>query len=394
MAGDPQSGKRSESDQGTHHTEKPVKNPTLDERENPLKTWGMVILLFGILYLFLVSIGMMGGSFKLFGKSFAEQLVTTTSNPIVGLFVGILATTLVQSSSTTTSLIVGIVAAGSLTIENAVPIVMGANVGTTVTNTLVSMGHITRRTEFRRALAGATVHDFFNLIAVSILLPLELAFGYLKHFAELVAGLFVGVGGMKLANPIKAIVKPTVELSIDLMHENAILILIASLVLMYLSLKFLVNLARGLVVKRAERFLHQYMFGSVGLAMIFGMILTVLVQSSSITTSLVIPLLGAGILTIQQIFPYTLGANVGTTITSMLAALSTANIAAITIAFVHLLFNLSGIALIYPIPAIRNIPIRMAEFLASFTSRYRGLAIVYMVGVFYVVPVLVIFLWR
>ena len=365
-----------------------------ESRENPLKTWAMVILLFGILYLFLVSIGMMGGSFKLFGKSFAEQLVTTTSNPIVGLFVGILATTLVQSSSTTTSLVVGIVAAGSLTIENAIPIIMGANIGTTVTNTLVSMGHITRKTEFRRALAGATVHDFFNLIAVVILLPLELMFGYLRHLAELVAGLFVGVGGMKLANPIKAIVEPTVRFSIDLMQQNAILILIVALVLMYLSLKFLVDLARGLVVKRAERFLHQYMFGSVVLAMVFGMTLTVLVQSSSITTSLVIPLLGAGILTIQQIFPFTLGANVGTTITAMLAALSTANIAAITIAFVHLLFNLSGIAIVFPIPAIRNIPIRMAEYLAHFTSQYRGLAILYMVGVFYIIPVLVIFLWR
>ena len=169
------------------------------------KTWGQVFLLVGVLYLFLVSIGMMGGAFKLFGKDFATQLVETTSNPLVGLFVGILATTLAQSSSTTTSITVGIVAAGGMTIESSVPIIMGANIGTSVTNTLVSMGHITRREEFRRALAGATVHDFFNLIAVALLLPLELMFGYLKHLSLFVAKLFVGVGGMKLANPLKAI---------------------------------------------------------------------------------------------------------------------------------------------------------------------------------------------
>ena len=81
-----------------------------------------------------------------------------TSNPLVGLFTGILATTLAQSSSTITSIAVGLVASRALTIEGAIPVVMGANIGTSVTNTLVSMGHITRKEEFRRALAGATVH--------------------------------------------------------------------------------------------------------------------------------------------------------------------------------------------------------------------------------------------
>ena len=164
-----------------------------------VKTAGQILLLFGILYLFLVSIGLMGASFKMFGKDFATQLVETTTNPFVGLFVGILATTLVQSSSTTTSLVVGIVAAGGLTIDTAVPIIMGANIGTSVTNTLVSMGHITRPVEFRRALAGATVHDFFNLMAVIILFPLELATGYLRTLAAGTSDIFTGMGGMTLA---------------------------------------------------------------------------------------------------------------------------------------------------------------------------------------------------
>jgi solute carrier family 34 (sodium-dependent phosphate cotransporter) len=364
------------------------------QASSPAKTLVQVLLLFGILYLFLVSIGLMGASFKMFGKGFATQLVETTTNPFVGLFVGILATTLVQSSSTTTSLVVGIVAAGGLTTSTAVPIIMGANIGTSVTNTLVSMGHITRPVEFRRALAGATVHDFFNLIAVLILLPLELSTGYLQKLAGGASTVFTGMGGMKLANPIKAGVEPAVTLLTDTIGDHPWLALIVALVMMYASLKFLVDLARGLVVSKAERFLHQYLFGAAPYAMLFGVLMTIAVQSSSITTSLIIPLVGAGILTVEQIFPYTLGANVGTTVTAMLAALSTANVSAITIAFVHLLFNLSGIVLIYPIAAIRRIPIRLSHALASFASQSRGWAIAYLILVFYALPLCVILIWR
>ncbi|MBW2397406.1 MAG: Na/Pi symporter, partial [Deltaproteobacteria bacterium] len=117
-----------------------------------------ILLLLALLYGFFVGLDLMGLSFKLFGSGFAEALVARTANPFVGLFIGILATTLVQSSSTTTSMVVGLVAAGALTIDGAIPIVMGANIGTSVTNTLVSLAHVTRREEFQRAFAGATVH--------------------------------------------------------------------------------------------------------------------------------------------------------------------------------------------------------------------------------------------
>lgn len=396
MAGKPDSEKAG-GGKGTEDTrEQPFANLSSETSPNR-ETWimiGQIILLNIVLYLFLVSIGMMGASFKLFGKDFARQLVETTANPVVGLFVGILATALVQSSSTTTSLTVGIVAAGGLTIEGAVPIIMGANIGTSVTNILVSMGHITRKEEFRRAQAGALVHDFFNWFAVLLIFPLELATGFLRTTATFVSNTFMGVGGMSLANPLKAIVKPTVKMSVSLLGESPILVFIVSLVLMYWALKFLVDLAKGVVVKRAERVLQKYLFGAAGLSMLFGLVMTVLVQSSSITTSLIIPLVGAGILSVEQIFPYTLGANVGTTVTAMLAALSTANIAAITIAFVHLCFNIAGIVLIYPITYIRRIPIKLAQGMANLTSQSRGLAIAFVLVVFYIIPAVVIYFGR
>ncbi|MGB5893124.1 MAG: Na/Pi symporter [Ignavibacteriaceae bacterium] len=120
------------------------------------------LLLF--LYLFFLSLGMMGGSLKLFGKDFSETLIATTTNPFIGLFIGILATSVIQSSSSTTSIVVGMVAAGALTIESAIPIVMGANIGTSITNIIASLPQIKRNNEFRRAFSAAIVHDFFNVL--------------------------------------------------------------------------------------------------------------------------------------------------------------------------------------------------------------------------------------
>ncbi|MCH7772535.1 MAG: Na/Pi symporter, partial [Bacteroidetes bacterium] len=113
------------------------------------------LLLF--LYLFFLSLGMMGGSLKLFGKDFSETLIATTTNPFIGLFIGILATSIIQSSSSTTSIVVGMVAASALTIESAIPIVMGANIGTSITNIIASLPQIKRNNEFRRAFAAAIV---------------------------------------------------------------------------------------------------------------------------------------------------------------------------------------------------------------------------------------------
>lgn len=358
------------------------------------KVWLQIILLVLTVYTFLVSIGLLGSAFKLFGKGLASQLIEMTSNPMVGLVAGILATTLAQSSSTTTSIVVGLVAAGAMTIEGAIPVVMGANIGTSVTNTLVSMGHITRPEEFRRALAGATVHDFFNLICVLLLLPLEIATGYLHWIASIATELFSGVGGMTFSSPLKMVTKPAVNFLLELVGQNPTMGVLLALALMYGALKVLVDLARGIVVQRSGRLLNRYLFGAPLTAMVFGAALTVLVQSSSISTSMVVPLVGAGILTLEAVFPFTLGANVGTTVTAMLASLATGSLAAVTVAFAHLFFNLTGIAMIYPIKPLRQIPLAMARGLARLTSRNRVYAFVYVIGVFYVVPLALILIWR
>ena len=101
---------------------------------------------------------------KYLGGDFAKTVISTTSNSFVALFIGIVSTAIFQSSSTTTSLIVAMVGGGALTLSGAIPMIMGANIGTTITNMLVSIGHINRTNEFKRAFAAATVHDFLMLL--------------------------------------------------------------------------------------------------------------------------------------------------------------------------------------------------------------------------------------
>ena len=351
-----------------------------------LKLAGILVFL----YLFIVGIGAMGHSFKLFGSEFSERILNTTASPLVGLFIGILATSLVQSSSTTTSIVVGMVAGGAISISGAIPIIMGANIGTTITNTIVSMGHITRKAEFRRAFAAAVIHDFFNITAVAVLFPLELATGFLSRSASYLAALFEGIGGLKLGSPLKAATTPTITFLAELVDQQPVLLLIIAVLLIFATLIGIVKILRSLVIMRVSAFFDEHLFKTAARAFFFGVLLTALVQSSSITTSLAVPLVGAGLLSLRQIFPYTLGANVGTTVTAMLAALSTANAAAITVSFAHLLFNISGILLIWPIKKVRRLPILMAEFAAAMAIKNRFLPLLFILLVFFIIPLILI----
>jgi sodium-dependent phosphate cotransporter len=348
----------------------------------PLQLLALLALLYG----FFVGLDLMGLAFKLFGRGFAEMLIEQTANPLVGLFVGVLATSLVQSSSTTTSMTVGLVAAGALTVEGAIPIVMGANIGTSVTNTLVSLAHVTRREEFERAFAGATVHDFFNLLAVVILLPVEIATGYLARAATILERGLEGTAGIKLFDPLRAVVRPVAESVVSLAGDSGVFALIIGIALLMACLKFLVDLLKVLMSARAERVLHATLLRSTVAAVAAGAVMTVMVQSSSITTSVMIPLVGAGIVTLEQMFPLTIGANLGTTITAMLAALATGNPAAVTVAFAHVIFNLTATLLIFVPPPLRRIPLSLARWMGRVGSRNRLLAAAYIIVVFFLVP--------
>jgi len=364
-----------------------------------------IAAVFAVLYLFLVSIGMIGSAFKGLGRGFAESLFQSQASPFIGLFIGVLATGLIQSSSTTTSLVVGMVAAGTfgsdpeLAVAAAVPYIMGANIGTSITNTIVSLGHIVNREEFKRAFSASVVHDFFNILAVIIIFPLELIFGIISKFSIALSSLLVGTGGGTFTSPIKLITKPTVKWIEHLFQQQSIveanaLMLIAALAFLFFSLRSLTKLIKSLVMFRLQAFFDTHIFRTTLRAMFFGVIITILVQSSSITTSLVIPLAGAGILNLRQIFPYTLGANIGTTVTSLLASMVSGTIAPLAVALGHLSFNLLGIGLLWPIKRVREIPIHLAEWFSNLATKNKIYPLLYLLIVFFLIPLSLISMVR
>lgn len=348
-----------------------------------------LLMVAGLLYVFVVSINLIGVGFKLFGAGFADGLFTATTNPLSALCIGVLATVLVQSSSTTTSVIVGLVGAGTLSFGAAVPMVMGANIGTSVTNTLVSLAHISRDDEFKRAFAGSTVHDFFNICAVIVLLPLQIYFDVIGRSAHVLEELFEGFGGLTFASPFKAMTKPVAEHISHLAGDSAWIVVVVAMLLMLLSLRYIILIMKTLVLAKVERFFQRYVFRTPLLGMVLGIGLTVLVQSSSITTSIVVPLLGAGVLSLVQVYPYMLGANVGTTITAFLASFATGNPQAVAVAFAHLLFNAFGIAIFWP---LQRIPIFLANKLSELSTKSKLVPLAYIVVVFVALPGLIIFL--
>lgn len=350
-------------------------------------------------YVLISAVGVIGDGFEAATAGRAEELFSFASNPIVALMVGVLATAATQSSSTTTSITVGLTA-GGLPLEIAIPIIMGANIGTTLTNTLVSVGMVRNKEDFRRAFAAATVHDFFNLIAVAILLPLELATGYLATLSGFLADALTGVGGVDTdsVDVVGAATAPLADATSWATGAipapfGGLLMIALGITLILVSITFLGRILKVLMVGKAKQVLHR----SIGRGPISGIasgtVITAIVQSSSTATSLMIPLAGSGTFTLRQVYPYTIGANIGTTATALLAALGLSGGNAevgLQVALVHLLFNLSATVIIFGLPFLRPVPVIAAQWLANRSAEHKIFAALWVLGVFAVLPGLLI----
>ena len=365
-----------------------------------------LLTVFGLLFVFLVGVRGLGSGFRLLGEDLIQSFFTATENPFMGLLVGLLATTIVQSSSVTTAMIVGLVAApeNPLPLLNAVPMVMGANIGTTVTATIVALGHIGRREEFERAFPVAICHDVFNYIAVLVLLPLEMFTGFLQSTAGWLTGFLGEFGGVVYRSPLRTLlgyglapISAVNEALFTTEGSQAIFLIMVSGFLIFSALFFIVKVMSGAVQSRVESAVNKALGVNAVVSILIGVIVTIMVQSSSITTSLLVPLAGAGLLRLERAFPVTLGANIGTTVTGFLAAMAVTGVnatAGLQIALVHLIFNLSGTLMIYPIPAVRNIPLRISRRIARLAVRSRRLTLVGVGLLFYGLPALAVFFSR
>jgi sodium-dependent phosphate cotransporter len=357
------------------------------------------------LFVFMLGIKGLGDGFGLLGADLLEGFFLVTENPFLALMVGILTTSMVQSSSVTTALIVALVAApeNPLPVANAVPMIMGANFGTSVTNTIVALAHAGHKDEFKRAFAVSTCDDFFELCSLSVLFPLEIATGFIQRTAEYLAAGLAGTSGLDYHGPVKVALEFTwaqvhrlVDWALPIPEQalGGVLIIIAGACI-YGGLISLVKLLRTGLKSKAAAAVNWALNRVALVGMMVGLVVTVIVQSSSVTTSLLVPLAGAGILTLEQAFPVVLGANLGTTMTALLAAMATTGpyaVAGLTIALVHFVYNMTGIIFIYSIPAVRKIPLALSRWVANLADKSVAWAIAFTALLFYGIPALVAYL--
>jgi len=485
-------------------------------RSKVFRCLNIIIRVVGVLcclYLFLVGIELMGTAFKVLGGKGAGKMFRNIPNGLAALMIGVLATVMVQSSSTSTSVVVALVAAGQLQVRPSIPIIMGANIGTTVTNTIVSMGQAGDRVELERAFGGATVHDFFNLMSVAILFPVEQLFHPIEAISAGIAGAVIGKDKCEncdFESPIDIIVKPATKLIVDadksviyalslgaptaepgtvtvssnctssgrtgsqavcgeqqfwclektasktwtkihthklpsfkksprwtcegkgiegaaslcesctapgcgsvcvldaeLFFEEEVqngdtiksgllnfpnselggsLALVAALLIMMMGLMGFVKVMHSLLLTKAKKVLMRSTNLPGVVSILIGTAVTIVVQSSSVTTSALTPLVGLGVIELKNMFPLTLGANIGTCSTAVIAAFATMDLGGMTIAFCHLTFNLIGILIFYPIPFLRRIPLYEASLAGMYASVYRLFPLAYIVFVYVAVP--------
>jgi sodium-dependent phosphate cotransporter len=373
----------------------PPLEPAARGREHPAWLRGVYAAVF--LYLFLCAINVMGAGLKMMAMSpptseWIEAMLRGATNPFAALTAGILVTAIVQSSSFTTSMIITMAAAGVVPVDAAVFAVMGANIGTSVTGIIVALFNMRIRRQFRRALSAALVHDIFNLLSVAVLFPIEWAFHPLARLAAHVPALLGVDTEGKPTSPIKVITKPLVEgfeWLAELVFSNpawvGLVVAIAGLLLLFFSLLMLVSNLKGALLRQIETLFRSVFFRNDLVAGTVGMITTVLVQSSSVTTSLIVPLAGAGAVKLRRVFPFVLGANVGTTVTGIIAAAAVVEHkdTAVTVAACHVMFNIAGISIWYP---LRRVPLGLARWYGRLAARSKRYAFLFLLMVFFVIP--------
>ncbi|MGB3588620.1 MAG: Na/Pi symporter [Tunicatimonas sp.] len=374
---------------------KEVSKVSVLEQRHTVSQWqsvGKYLSVLGAIIVFMLSINLLSYSFQGLREEIASLILSVTMNPFIGLFIGLLLTAVIQSSSISTSMVVALVGSGTISLSAAVPLIMGANVGTTLTSTIISLSFITHRRAFRKAISAGVVHDIYNIMLVILLFPLEYYYQGLSRTSIWL------VNTLGIADP-----EATSELvylgsfsanGIDESFVNVVgshwLVLVLACSMLFFSIKYISNVISKSLIGESKDKLKKYIFTNPYKSFLWGGGLTAAVQSSSITTSLIIPLVATNKVSLAKSFPFIIGANIGTTITALIASFFATEVA-VSIAIVHLLFNSLGVLLFLPIASIRRIPIGVAALFGRLTLRHRLYGFLYIVLMFFIIPFLLIY---
>lgn len=344
--------------------------------------------------IFLFALKLMLSSLQQMSKTMVDSVILTTTNPLSALFIGLLITAIIQSSTATTSITVALVASGSLTLQSAVPIIMGANIGTTITSTIVSLSFLPQKKEFRRAVAAGSFHDFLNILTATVLFPLEYHFHFLSYYSERIATYLFDqpVGRVDQTSLLgDGLDRITDWLAITI--DNGFILVILSLGILFGSIIFFRNLITKLLGIGMPNYFQQFFFQNALKSFGWGILTTATIRSSTVTTSLVVPLVAKKVVKLRRAVPFIAGANVGTTISAFVAATVNSN-AAISIAIAHLAFNILGITLFLATPGLRKIPIWLSSGLGRLAYRYRLMVLMYLLIIFFLIPFIIIYFNR
>lgn len=361
------------------------------------KLWGtlkVVLFIFLTLFLFFFAIDLMIASIQQLGRDALQSIAVALQNPFTGLFAGLLITAIVQSSSATTSVTVAMVASRSLTIQSAIPIIIGANVGTTITSSVISLGFVNKKKELKRAVAAASYHYFFNLLTLLIIFPLEYYYGILSN-ASMVVASFVFPERASDSAVVLSYPEPTFVWLINLLSGsigNVYILILFSFSVLVASILVFRKLISDLLNAGSPEAFSRFFFTNELKSFSWGLITTAAIRSSTITTSVVVPMVAKKISTLKQAVPFIMGANIGTTITAFIAAVFNANTSdAGSIAIAHLLFNALGVFLFFPITVLKKVPVSMARWLGNLTYEYRFAGLVFILVSFFFLPFVLLY---
>ena len=375
---------------------KAIKNHTFFSENLIVLTWILrIFLIFSIIVLFLLAIDLMIYALSYIGLGAARDLIIIAEIPFISLFIGLLSTALIQSSSTVTSIAVAMVASGAISLNMGIFVIMGANIGTTLTSDIISLSYITNKSKFRLALSAGVVHDFFNILTTVIIFPLEYYYKILSGSAMFITKL-LGVKSpspdMVVAKPVYSIIKP-LTVGIASMIDNYWIVAIIGILLLFTAIKLFSRYSYKLLIGKSKDKMKSYIFSNPFKSFSWGVLLTGALQSSSITTSLSVPLVATRKVSLSSVFPFIMGANIGTTITALLAAIFKSE-AAVSLAIAHLIFNLIGVLIFLPFGQIRNIPVSLARKFGIMASDNRLIGFFYIILTFFLIPFLLIYLSR
>lgn len=401
-------------------------------------------------YFFLFALDLLGTGAKVVSGCAGGKMFGSSINPISAVMLAALTTALLQSSSTTTGIVVALVSDGAVTVEEGVYLVMGANLGTTITNDIIALAQFGDADEFERAFSAACLHDIFNVLTVCVLLPFEVWTGYLEVVTKLIVDGAETKKGEDWDGPMEHYVKPLTR-KLIISNKKAILLVaekektcedfypttcvdglpeskatchqgfvacdkstgncpawfregatlqddkvaggvsvVMALIICYVCVLGITYIAQWLLKGLTTRVVYKVagVNGYFGIAIGTG--LTMLLQSSSLTTSVLTPWVGIGVIRIEQMYPLTLGANIGTTLSSILSALVASGLNPLQVALAHLFFNITGVLLWYPIPHMRRIPIFLAKQVGKAVRLCRPLAVVYICFVYFLLPIMIV----